>query len=70
VTRGDLGGFGVGSDLSWQVLALLDWQPWKHASLVAGIRGLGVDYENGSGLDRFAYDATTWGPLLGFSLNW
>jgi hypothetical protein len=35
------------------------WQPWKHASIDGGLRGLGIDYETGSGLDRFAYDATT-----------
>jgi len=37
---------------------------------IAGIRALGVDYETGSGLDRFAYDATTWGPVFGVSLKW
>jgi hypothetical protein len=70
ITRGDIGGFGAGSDLTWQALALVDWQPWKHASILAGIRALYVDYETGSGLNYFAYDATTWGPLLGFSLKW
>lgn len=70
ITRGDIGGFGAGSDLTWQALALVDWQPWKHASIVAGFRALYVDYETGSGLNRFAYDATTWGPLFGFNLKW
>ncbi len=68
--RGDIGGFGAGSDLSWQAKALLNWQPWKHTAINAGIRALGVDYETGSGLDRFAYDATTWGPVFGVSLKW
>ncbi len=68
--RGDIGGFGVGSDFAWQAIAIVDWQPWKHASIDGGLRALGVDYETGSGLDRFAYDATTWGPVLGFSLRW
>ena len=70
ILRGDIGGFGVGSDLAWQALALLDVQPWKHVSIDFGVRALGIDYEEGSGLDRFKYDATTWGPLLGFSLKW
>lgn len=70
LVRGDIGGFGVGSDLSWQALGLLDWQPWQHVSISAGIRALGVDYETGSGLDRFKYDVTTWGPLFGISLKW
>jgi hypothetical protein len=51
ITRGDIGGFGAGSDLTWQALALVDWQPWKHASILAGIRALYVDYETGSGLN-------------------
>jgi hypothetical protein len=68
--RGDIGGFGVGSDFAWQAIAIVDWQPWKHASIDVGLRGLGVDYEEGSGTDRFKYDATTWGPVLGFSLKW
>ena len=68
--RGDIGGFGVGSDFAWQALAVIDFQPWKHVSIDGGFRALGVDYEEGSGVDRFAYDATTWGPVLGFSLKW
>ncbi len=68
--RGDIGGFGVGSDFAWQALAIIAFQPWKHVSIDGGFRALGIDYEEGSGLDRFAYDATTWGPVLGFSLRW
>jgi hypothetical protein len=70
LVRGDIGGFGAGSDFSWQALGLLDWQPWQHVSISAGIRALGVDYETGSGLDRFVYDATTWGPLFWVNLKW
>lgn len=68
--RGDIGGFGVGSDFTWQAIAIIDFQPWKHVSIDGGLRALGVDYESGSGADRFKYDATTWGPVLGFSLKW
>ncbi len=68
--RGDVGGFGAGSDFTWQAVAMVDWQPWKHASIDAGLRALAIDYETGSGSDRFEYDGTTWGPVLGFSLKW
>ncbi len=68
--RGDVGVFGVGSDFTWQAVAMVDWQPWKHASIDVGLRALAVDYETGSGSDRFKYDGTTWGPVLGFSLKW
>ena len=68
--RGNVGGFGIGSDLSWQVLALADWQPWKHVSLVGGARVVTVDYSSGAGSNLFVYDITMWGPILGVSIKW
>ncbi len=68
--RGDIGGFGAGSDLSWQAAGFVVFQPWKHVSIFTGVRALGVDYETGSGLDRYEYDVTTWGPVLGVNLKW
>jgi hypothetical protein len=68
--RGDIGGFGVGSDWSWQVLALMDWHPWEHVSITGGVRTLTVDYSNGDGSDFFVYDITMWGPVLGVSFRW
>lgn len=68
--RGDVGGFGIGSDLSWQALAIADWQPWKHVSFTGGLRALGIDYRDGGGSDFFAYDITMWGPILGVSIKW
>jgi len=66
---GDIGGFGVGSDLTWQAFPYFDWQFAKHASLQVGYRFLFTDYENGSGLDRFKYEILTQGPQLGFTLH-
>ena len=66
VARADIGGFGVGSDFTWQALGLIDWQPFKYVSFVAGYRGLYQDYKN----NNFAYDATTHGPLLGVNIKW
>ena len=54
--RGDIGGFGVGSDLTWQVFPYLDWRFAKWGSLQAGYRWLYMDYETGSGASRFKYD--------------
>ncbi len=70
VTRGDIGGFGVGSQLSAQGLALIDWQPFKYVSILAGYRGLYQDYEEGSGSDLFKFEATIHGPLLGVNFRW
>jgi len=69
---GDIGGFGIGSSFSWQAGALVDWQPFKHVSFVAGYRALYQDYEDGtSGTpDYFNIQATYHGPLLGVSFRW
>lgn len=70
VVRGDIGGFGVGSDLALQGLALIDWQPFKYVSFLAGYRGIYEDYEDGSGADLFRFDATIHGPLFGINFRW
>ncbi len=70
IARGDIGGFGIGSEFSWQALGLVEWQPWKYASFIAGYRALGEDYEDGSGIDYFNFDATIHGPVLGLNFKW
>jgi hypothetical protein len=70
LVRGDIGGFGVGSDFTWQAAGLVDWQPFKYVSFTAGYRALYQDYEEGSGRDLFKYDATMHGPVIGFSIKW
>ena len=68
--RGDIGGFTVGSDFTWNLVGLVDFQPWKHVTLFGGYRILDVDYETGSGLSKFKYDVLMHGPLLGLSIVW
>ena len=70
--RGDIGGFGIGdaSDFTWNLAALIHYQPWKHVALVGGYRVLDVDYETGSGPSKFAYDVQMQGPILGVSIVW
>jgi len=67
--KGDIGGFGAGSDLTWQAYPYLNWQISKLASVQAGYRLLYTDYETGSGLNRFKYDMLTSGPQVGFTLH-
>lgn len=67
---GDIGGFGISSDFTWQGLGLIDYQPWKNVAIVAGYRAIGTDYETGSGTDQFSYDATVHGPVLGIDIRW
>ena len=67
--RGDIGGFGIGSDLTWILSATLDYRVSDRASLVFGYRAWDVDYETGSGTDRFKCDILTSGPGLGFTFH-
>jgi len=66
---GDIGGFGVSSDFTWQGIGLIDFQPWKHVAIVAGYRAIGTDYESGSGSDKFTYDVTVHGPVVGLDIR-
>ncbi len=72
VFRGDIGGFGVGSDLTWNVAGLLlyDFDLFgMDASVATGYRALYQDFEDGSGANKFAYDVTTQGPILGMVIR-
>jgi hypothetical protein len=67
--KGDIGGFDVGSKLTWQAFPYFNWQISKLASVQAGYRLLYTDYETGSGLNKFKYDMLTSGPQVGFTLH-
>jgi hypothetical protein len=60
---GDVGGFGAGSDLTWQGLATFNWRFSPHWALRAGYRALGVNFERGG----FELDVIQHGPILGIS---
>ena len=70
IARGDIGGFGAGSDFAWSASGLIDWRPWKHVGFLFGYRALYQDYEDGSGPEKFAFDATIHGPVGGITFNW
>ncbi len=69
----DIGGFGVGSQFSWQVFGgyTHTWDIGRNTqlALALGYRILSVDYEEGSGTDARALDLTLHGPLAGLSLR-
>ena len=67
--RFDVGGFGAGSDITWQAFPYFNWRFAKSASLQAGYRWLGTDYETGSGLNRFRYDVVLAGPQIGLTIH-
>ena len=71
--RGDVGGFGAGSDFSWQVLATYNWQLCTFGGHLIdgylGYRALSVDYSQGSGNTEYKYDVLMQGPVMGATLH-
>ncbi len=56
-----IGGFGVSSDIDWDLFGGAGYEVNDRFSLVAGYRGAGVDYESGD----FKFDIIQHGPILG-----
>jgi hypothetical protein len=71
--RGDIGGFDVGSEFTWQVLATYDFQLCVTDRYTLdgylGYRALSVDYSQGSGNNRYEFDALMQGPVMGATLR-
>jgi hypothetical protein len=63
--RGDVGGFGIGSDLTWSLVGSVQYHVSRHVSLGGGYRALDIDYTQGSGANRGGLDVLMHGPLLG-----
>jgi len=63
--RGDIGGFGVGSDFAWQMAGSVRWQANERLGVVGAYRYFEMDYEDGSGADYFKYDMANSGPGVG-----
>lgn len=71
--RGDIGGFGVGSEFSWHVLAtynakICDLNGYTLDGFL-GYRALSVDYSQGSGVRRYEMDTVQHGPVLGMNVR-
>jgi len=66
---GDIGGVAFGSDFAWDALGLVGYRfslfGENNASAFAGYRALSQDYTDGSGDDKFEWDVTLYGPVLG-----
>lgn len=66
----DIGGFGVGSDFTWQALGLVSYRfeafgvRWMASG---GYRALYQDYKTGSGNSAFEWDVTLHGPIIGLT---
>lgn len=61
----DAGGFGVGSDATWQLLGSLNYQLKDHVYLSLGYRHLSVNYRD----DGKRLDFSLGGPMIGATLR-
>lgn len=68
--RGDIGGFGVGSDFSWNAIAAFGYATKQNQTAFVGYRALKVDRTNGSDGDLFEWDVTYYGPEVGYQWQW
>jgi hypothetical protein len=66
--RFDIGGFGAGSDFSWNLI-LAGSYDWERISLLFGYRAWNVDYDSGEGLRELELDLTTHGPFVGITFH-
>lgn len=67
--RGEIGGFGIGSNLAWQMQAVAGYQFSKLFSITGGYRIISLDYQTGSGQDYFHYNIDTSGPTVRFGFQ-
>jgi hypothetical protein len=70
---GDVGGFGAGSDFSWQLYGGYSFDfTVMHSTLygVLGYRALAVDYSEGSAAHNNSINVILHGPVAGLSFRW
>jgi len=67
-TRADVGGFGIGSDFEWNLMAGVGYR-LSNITFMAAYRIWYAKYENGSGDNLFVYDMTTSGPGLAMVIH-
>ena len=67
--RGDIGGFGVGSDLTWQFQGYVGYRFTKLFQLTAGYRFLSTDYSSGDAPKEFIFNMNEFGPVIRLGFN-
>jgi hypothetical protein len=70
---GDIGGFSVGSNFSWQAAGMVGYRFGlfgdDNARFLAGYRALYQDYKSGNGRNEFKWDVTVHGPMLALAID-
>ena len=63
--RIDVGGFGIGSEISWKANLIIGYKFSDLFSLYVGLQGYGIDYEK----DNFGLNSTLTGLATGFNFH-
>ena len=66
---GEIGGFGLGSDLAWQIFPVVNVRVTQRMSLDLGYRWLDMDYTTSDGSEQFTWDTLTQGPVVGLTFQ-
>ncbi len=61
----DIGGFGTSSELTWNAFGGFGYNIGDTIGLIAGYRGLGIDYSQ----DEFALEVISHGPVIGLEVR-
>ena len=67
--RGDFGGFGIGSDFTWQVQAYAGYRFTTLFQLSVGYRIISIDYDKGENEERFIFNMNEFGPAIRLGFN-
>lgn len=64
--RGDVGGFGIGSDFTWQLQGYAGYRFSRLFQLAAGYRIISIDYDKGADVKHFIFNVNEFGPVIRF----
>jgi hypothetical protein len=67
--RGDVGGFGIGSDITWQLGGYVGYRFTKVFQLTGGYRILSMDYNKDVKNTQFVFNVDEFGPVIRLGFN-
>ena len=68
--RGDIGGFGVGSEFAWNIVGAVTYRAWEHVDILAGYRALSYEIESSQGAGSADLNITLHGPVFAAVFRW
>ena len=69
LARGDIGGFGAGSEFTWNIEAGAEFSLTRRLGLQVFFKTLGIDYQEGAGSSFYKYDVITPGVVIGLPIR-